>query len=64
MQHAYRLHVAPSVATSIEKHLSIPGVDALLQDADDVHSAVSVNSGRRFERHFLAFSFFAQEMYF
>ena len=29
MQPAYRLHVAPSVVISIEKHLSIPGVDAL-----------------------------------
>jgi len=33
MKPACRLHVALSVATSIEKQLSIPGVDALLQDA-------------------------------
>jgi len=40
------LHVALSVATSIEKHLSIPGVNALLQDADDVHSTVdAVHAG-------------------
>ena len=33
MKPACRLHVALSVATSIEMQLSIPGVDALLQDA-------------------------------
>jgi len=32
MKPACRLHVALSVATSIEMQLSIPGVDALLQD--------------------------------
>jgi len=55
MKPACRLHVALSVATSIEKQLSIPGVDALLQDAASCSSAstpcmqasCSLHAGRR-----------------
>jgi len=50
-----RLHVALSVATSIEMQLSIPGVDALLQDAASCSRALtpcmqascSLHAGRR-----------------
>ena len=49
MKPACRLHVALSVATSIEMQLSIPGVDALLQDAATpcMQASCSLHAGRR-----------------
>ena len=55
MKPACRLHIALSVATSIENQLSIPGVDALLQDAAScsrastpcMQASCSLHAGRR-----------------
>jgi len=55
MKTACRLHVALSVTTSIEMQLSIPGVDALLQDAAScsrastpcMQASCSLHAGRR-----------------